>query len=88
MIFEGSYTLKINERVKMKTGWFRKDELIYAGMPNEQTYSMVITWSSSHNSMAYSLFIPVGQKEIDHEYITILVKRVTPTSVDLELRRK
>lgn len=86
MIYEGIHTLKINQRVKMRTGWFRKDELIFAGMPNEHTYSLVLTWSSSHNSMAYNLFLPTTQKEIFHEYMTIIVRRVTPSSIELELR--
>ncbi|MFH1701425.1 MAG: hypothetical protein ABIE07_12665 [Candidatus Zixiibacteriota bacterium] len=75
MIYEGIYTLQINQRIKMKTGWFRRDDLIFAGMPNEHTYSLVITWSSSHNSMAYNLFVPITQKEIVNDYATIYVRR-------------
>ena len=88
MIYQGQRSLKINERTKIKTGWFRKDEIIYTGMPSEHTYSLAITWSSSHNSMAYNLFVPINQREIQHDYITILVKRVTPTVIELELQPK
>ena len=88
MIYEGNYTLKINQRIKTKTGIFRKDELIFAGMPNDQTYSITITWSSSHNSMAYNLFIPMSQKEIELTHSTIMVKRVSTTFIELELKRK
>ena len=86
MIYEGNHTLNIGERTKLKTGWFRKDELVYAGMPNDHTYSLVLTWSSSHNSMAYNLFVPITQKEIRHDYLTIMVKRVTTTNIELELQ--
>ncbi|MCP4567649.1 MAG: hypothetical protein GY841_08725 [FCB group bacterium] len=86
MVYRGECSLKINERVKMKTGWLRKDELIYTGMPNDHTYSLAMTWSFAHNSMAYNLFIPVNQKEIRHDYVTIIVKRVTSTGIDLEFQ--
>ncbi|MEE9442224.1 MAG: hypothetical protein V3V99_06110 [candidate division Zixibacteria bacterium] len=56
-------------------------------MPNEHTYSLVLTWSSSHNSMAYNLFLPTTQKEIVHEYLMIYVRRVTSSSIELELRK-
>lgn len=88
MIQSGTFILEVNQRIKMRTGWVRCEELIYAGMLDQNTLSLVITWSYAHNSMAYNLFVSTRQKEIDHKYLTILIRRVTPTNIELELRPK
>ncbi|MCK5126448.1 MAG: hypothetical protein KAR42_09345 [candidate division Zixibacteria bacterium] len=88
MINTGKYTLNINDRVKFKTGWLRKEELIYAGMPNEHTVSLTFTWSYAHNSMAYSIFVPITQREIRHMDFDITISRVTPTTIDVEISHR
>ncbi len=88
MINTGKFTLNINDRVKFKTGWLRKEELIYTGMPNENTISLAITWSYAHNSMAYNIFVPITQREIRHMDFTFTISRVTPSSIDVEIAHR
>ena len=59
------YTLKLSETAKVRPGFFRSSvSIVYAGMVSDSIYSIVVTWTFSHNSMAYNLFIPKNQKEI------------------------
>jgi hypothetical protein len=56
-------TLKVGEEAKLSGvltgGWW----IIYAGMPNRDTYSVAIRWTSGNNAVAYNLFLPTGQTE-------------------------
>jgi hypothetical protein len=55
--------LKVGEEGKLRGafagGWW----IIYAGMPNRDTYSVAIRWTSGNNAAAYNLFLPTGQVE-------------------------
>ena len=59
------YTLKVGESAKIKKAFFTKScSIVYAGMPNDETYSIAVTWSVGHNSAAYNLFFPRDNREI------------------------
>ena len=58
-----TYKLRLSETAKVRPGFFRSSiSIIYAGMLSESVYSVVVTWSSGHNSMAYNLYLPKYQK--------------------------
>ena len=53
------YKLKLGETSKVRPGFFKGTiSIVYAGMINESIFSVVVTWSYGHNSMAYNLYIP------------------------------
>jgi len=79
------YELQINESVVVKRGWMVKLCVVYAGMPNESTYSLAITYTSCHNSIAYNIFVPKSQNEITLTRARLVVQRVTPTNISFRL---
>ncbi len=56
-------TLKVGEEAKLKGsfagGWW----IVYAGMPNRDSYSVVVRWGSGNQGAAYNLFLPTGMTE-------------------------
>ena len=56
-------SLKVGEEAKLRGafagGWW----IVFAGMPNRDTYSVAIRWTSGNNAAAYNLFLPTGQTE-------------------------
>ncbi len=58
------YILKVGESAKLKPGFFTSYYVVYAGMLSDHTYSIVVTWTSGHNSAAYNLYVDKGQREI------------------------
>ena len=59
-----TYTLKIGEIAKVRPGVFRTTEtIIYAGILNDLTYSVVVTRTLGNNSLAYNLYLPIDKKE-------------------------
>lgn len=75
------YEVGINETVKVKGGWMSRSYLLFAGMPDERTYSLVMTFTNVHNSIAYNLFMPKSQTEVKLIKGRLIVQRVTPTSL-------
>jgi len=63
MVTTQDVSLKVGEEVKLRGsfagGWW----IIYAGMPNRDTYSVAIRWTSGNNAAAYNLFLPTAQTE-------------------------
>jgi hypothetical protein len=60
------YTLKPSQTVKVRPGVFRSQvSVVYAGMLSENVFSIAVIWSYGHNSMAYNLFFPRNQREIE-----------------------
>jgi hypothetical protein len=60
-----SYLLKIGEREKVSPAFFNSSvSIIYAGMMNDATYSVVITRTLGNNSFAYNLNLPKDIREI------------------------
>lgn len=81
------YELGINESVKIKSGWFSRSFVVFAGMPNERTYSLAITYTNVHNSIGYNLYIPKSQTEVKLARGKMLVRRVTPTGITFTIDR-
>jgi hypothetical protein len=55
--------LRVGEEAKIRSGFASSTWIAYAGMPNRDTYSVAIKWTSGNNSAAYNLFLPTGQTE-------------------------
>jgi hypothetical protein len=60
------HILRVSQTVKVRPGVFRSQvSVVYTGMINENTYSIAVIWSYGHNSMAYNLFFPRNQRELE-----------------------
>jgi hypothetical protein len=81
-----SYELEINETAIIKGGWLTRTFIVFAGMPNEKTYSLAISYTNCHNSVAYNLFIPTSQTEVKLFKGRLLVTRVTPTRISFSVQ--
>ena len=72
------YELEIGEELDLQIN----QRIIYAGRPNEETFSLVITFTSSTESGAtqvgYNLFFPSKSKEIRIGPITLEIESVSP----------
>jgi len=79
------YEVGINETVKVKTGWMSRSYVLFAGMPDERTYSLVVTFTNVHNSIAYNLFLPKSQTEVKLIKGRMIVHRVTPTGLSFRI---
>jgi hypothetical protein len=55
--------LKVGEEAKLRSGFAGGTWIVYAGMPNHDTYSVAVRWTSGNNSAGYNLFLPTGQTE-------------------------
>ncbi len=79
------HTLNVGESLIMKEGFFNTGEhLVYAGMPTDSCFSIVVTWSIRHNSAAHNLFFPVTQQQIEFSGRRFAVKEVSQARVQLE----
>ncbi len=59
------YVLKVGERADIKRSFLGANySLIYAGMPGESVYSVVVTSASGYHALAYNLFLPVENTRI------------------------
>jgi len=76
------YKLKLGETTKVRPGIFKSSiSIVYAGMLNESIYSVVVTWSYGHNSMAYNLYIPKHEKEFLTPKGRVQVEYVSPEEI-------
>lgn len=74
-------TLQIGEEAKLRSsfagGWW----LVYAGMPNGDTYSVAIRWASGNNAAAYNLYLATGQSEFMAAKGRVRVYSVSPRDI-------
>ena len=75
------HSLKIGESTVIKRGIMTKVTLIYAGIPNDKVYSLVVTRSAGHNSMAYNLYIPIDQRQIEISDVRLTIESVSPNEI-------
>ena len=79
------HELQINESVVVKRGWMVKLCVVYAGMPNDNTYSLALTYTSCHNSIGYNIYVPKSQSEVKLIKGRLVVQRVTPTHISFRI---
>ena len=71
--------LKVGDKIKLKIGFLQDTlHLIYAGMPNEDTYSFILKKSMGYQGWAYNLFFPTSKKEIVLGKTRIQILNINP----------
>jgi hypothetical protein len=75
--------LKIGESILIKRGLMTRISLLYAGMPNERTCSLVVIRTAGHTGMAYNLYLPTDQRHATLHEASITIHGVSPASLQL-----
>ena len=58
-------TLRVGEKAVVRGRFFRRSWYVaYAGMPADDRYSIVMTWSMGHQASSYNLYFDASTKEI------------------------
>lgn len=73
------HDLKLGESVLIKRGFMTKVSLVYAGMPNEKTFSVVVTKTAGHMGMGYNLYLQVSEREAMIGETGVTIHGVSPT---------
>jgi hypothetical protein len=72
------YILKVGAAAPVKRRIVTSYSIIYAGMLDDSTYSLVVTMTSGYRSMAYNLYLPRSQSEIELPTGRMVVLNVSP----------
>lgn len=79
--------LKVGEEAKLKGsfagGWW----IVFAGMPNRDTYSVAVRWASGNTAAAYNLFLSTGQTEFAAAKGRVRVHSVSSHEIRLRYSR-
>ena len=78
-----SVALSVGDVYRLRIG---KDRIIYAGMPNENVFSIVqMKWEFLYRGYSWNLYFPKGQSTIRIDGVNILVDSVTPEEIRLRV---
>jgi len=65
---------------------FGKDRIVYAGMPNDNVFSIVqMKWEFLYRGYSWNLYFPKGQSTIRIDGVNILVDSVQPEEIRLRI---
>ena len=79
-----SVVLSVGDTFHLKRG---KDRIIYAGMPSEETYSIVQKKQDfPYQGFAWNLYYPRNKSEITVDGVNISVENVTPDEISLRVK--
>ncbi len=71
------HSVKLGERKKL-SGYI---SIVYAGMPSEHSYSLVLSLPGGFSRYAYNLFFPIAEAHINVEGANLHILKVTPTEI-------
>jgi hypothetical protein len=71
-------TLAVGDQYHLKFG---KDNIIYAGMPSEEVYSIAQRKSTGYQGYAWNLYYPKNRRELTIDGVKIYIERVTPDEI-------
>lgn len=79
------HQLNLGESIRIKRGLMTQIRLLYAGMPNEYTFSLAVTTTAGHMGMAYNLYLPTNQRHFTIVGISLNIHGVSTTTLQLEI---
>ena len=79
------HQLKVGDSVQIKRGFITRIDLLYAGMPNDRTFSLVVTKTGGHMGMAYNLYLPTSERHLDIAKTAVTLHGVCPTTLQLSV---
>lgn len=78
-----SVVLSVGDTYHLRLG---KDRIVYAGMPNENVFSIVqMKWEFFYRGYAWNLYFPKSQSTIRIDGINIVVDSVNPEEIRLRV---
>ena len=78
-----SVVLSVGDSYHMRLG---KDRIVYAGMPNENVFSLVqVKWEFLYRGYSWNLYFPKNQSTIRIDGVNIQVDSVTPEEIRLRV---
>ena len=80
--------LKIGDSIQAKRGLMTRIALMYGGMPGENAFSLVVTTTAGHMGMAYNLYFPTSQRQLEIAGVPVTVHSVSPTTIQLTLAQR
>ena len=79
------HQLKVGDSVQIKRGFITRIDLLYAGMPSDRTFSLVVTKTGGHMGMAYNLYLPTSERHLDLAKTPITIHGVSATTLQLAI---
>ncbi|GAH75282.1 unnamed protein product [marine sediment metagenome] len=80
---DNTVVLSVGDTHHLRLG---KDRIVYAGMPNEDVFSIVqIKWEFVYRGYSWNLYFPKGQSTIRIDGLNIQVENVTPEEIRLRM---
>ena len=78
-----SVLLSVGDVYHMRLG---KDRIVYAGMPNENVFSIVqMKWEFLYRGYSWNLYFSKNQSTIRIDCVNILVESVTPEEIRIRI---
>jgi len=75
------HDLKLGQSVVIKRTFMTRYSLLYAGMPNPETLSLVVIQHRGHQALAYNLYLPANQRQITVADTPITIHSAGPATV-------
>ena len=80
---ERSIVLAVGEDFHLKMG---KDRIVYAGMPNEDVYSIAQRKANGYQGFAWNLYYSRRKTDIKIDGVDIVVESVSPEEIMFRIR--
>ena len=77
------HSLAVGEKLKAKGGFAKSMEIVYAGMPTDDRYSLVVVTTYGNNQAGYNLYFPVSRSDFEIDGRRFYVERVSPEEIRL-----
>jgi len=78
------YRLKVGETAVVRQRWWGKSwSIIYAGMLEDGTCSVVVVWTMGYNSAAYNLYLSRGERGFRLPFGTAAVVEMSPGELQM-----
>ena len=78
------YYLKLGEVAEVKKRFLffgPRTDIVYTGMPNKEVLSLAISYSIMYNSLAYNIYVPIGQREVQAAGGRLEILEVNPDAI-------
>lgn len=80
---EQSIVLTVGESYHLRMG---KDRITYAGMTNEDVYSIVQRKANGYQGFAWNLYFPRRRTDINIDGVDVIVESVSPEEIMFRIR--
>ena len=77
------HSLAVGEKIKIKGGLVKSTELVYAGMPADDRFSLAIIITYGNNQASYNLYLPISRSDIELAGQRYYIERVSPEEIRL-----